>query len=107
VGRHHHYRAYAGEDAGAIISIMLQNHDRMLNTGASNHNHAALLKVRVLAPSSGLCIKFMTELNTGAPHHGYAALLKVRVLAPSSGSCFKVMTGYGIQAPFITIMQHF
>jgi hypothetical protein len=83
----------------AIIRIMPQIHDGMLNTGAPQNNHAALLKVRVLAPSSGLCIKFMTELNTGAPHHSYAALLKVRVLAPSSGSCYKVMTGCGLGAP--------
>jgi hypothetical protein len=60
LGRHHHYRAYAGEDAGAIIRIMPQIHDGMWNTCAPHHSYAALLKVRVLAPSSGLCFKFMT-----------------------------------------------
>jgi hypothetical protein len=33
---------------GAIIMIMQQIHDGMLNTGAPKNNHAALLKVRCL-----------------------------------------------------------
>jgi hypothetical protein len=100
---------FKGEGTGAIIRIMLQNHDRIWNTGALLHNHAAFLKVRALVPSSGLCFKFMTGCawKTGALHHNHAALLKVRALVPSSGSCFKSMTGYGIQVLLITIMQHF
>jgi hypothetical protein len=39
---------------------MLQIHDGIWNTGAPHHNHAALSKVRALAPSSGLCFKSMT-----------------------------------------------
>jgi hypothetical protein len=41
-----------------------QIHDGMWNTGTPHHNHAALLKVRVLAPSSESCGKCMAEFGT-------------------------------------------
>jgi hypothetical protein len=87
---------------------MSKIHDGMWNTGAPHHNHAALIKVRALMPSSGLCFKFMMGCGIQTPlitimHH----FLKVRALVPSSGSCRKFMTGCGIQAPLITIMKRF
>jgi hypothetical protein len=48
VGRHHHYSAYAVEDAGAIIRIMSKIYDGMWNTGAPHHNHAVMHKGEVV-----------------------------------------------------------
>jgi hypothetical protein len=98
--------AYAGDDDGAIIRIMPQIHDGIWNTGAPQNNHAAFLKVRVLVPSSGSCFTLMTECGRQSSQ-SCSTFKKVRALAPSSGLCFELMMGFGIQAPLITIMQHY
>jgi hypothetical protein len=63
---------------------MLLSNDGMWNTGALHHNHAALLKVRALAPSSELCFKFMTRCAMQTPSSQSCSTFEDEMLAPKS-----------------------